>query len=209
MLKIEEQIYTNNNNILTEIVNKLNELVSDFNNDVIIKRIKDIIVLLNIAINENKKNYETIIELLKKLDKKIDNQKKDFLYYPEGIYEGQVINNRREGKGFFYYTEEGKSYNGEWKNDMREGRGIETWEDGDKFEGYFINGQREGRGIYYFHDGDRFEGQYRNGKREGPGIYYYKNGDRKISNYFNDNSVGKVIKIFASGQIQIYEYDNL
>ena len=35
-----------------------------------------------------------------------------------------------------------------YKNDKREGRGIETWPDGERFEGYFINDLRNGKGVY-------------------------------------------------------------
>ena len=61
------------------------------------------------------------------------------------------MNGKREGKGKFYYNIEDymeKVYDGEWKNDMREGRGIETWTDGERFEGYFINDLRNGKGVY-------------------------------------------------------------
>ena len=43
------------NNILLEIMNKLENIIKDINNDIIIKRIKDIIIIINKLINDNKK----------------------------------------------------------------------------------------------------------------------------------------------------------
>ena len=97
----------------------------------------------------------------------------------------------------------GKVYDGEWKNDMREGKGIEIWPDGDRFEGHFLNDLRDGRGIYYYYDGERHEGYYKNGKKEGIGLFYYTNGDLKVCNYFNDKQIGKIILLTANGEVQV------
>ena len=50
---------------------------------------------------------------------------------------------------------------------------------GNRYEGEWKNGLREGKGIYYFNDGDRYEGDFKNDKREGKGIFYYNNGQWK------------------------------
>ena len=57
---------------------------------------------------------------------------------------------------------------------MKNGKGIFYFNDGDRYEGDFRNDEREGLGIMYFNDGDRYEGDYREGKPEGKGIYYLK-----------------------------------
>ena len=52
------------------------------------------------------------------------------------------------------------------------------WNDGDRYEGEWRNDKKEGKGIYYYNTepwkGDRYEGDNRNGKKEGKGIYYWK-----------------------------------
>ena len=60
MFTLNNNIYSNNNNILFDIVNKLENIIKDINNDIIIKRIRDIIILMNNLINDNKKNIELI-----------------------------------------------------------------------------------------------------------------------------------------------------
>ena len=82
-------------------------------------------------------------------------------------------------------------YIGEWKNNMREGKG--TYYNPftkDKYEGEFKNGKAYGTGTLYYNNGDIFKGQFKNWSKEGFGIYYYKNGDRYEGNFKNGNPDG-------------------
>ena len=218
---LNQKIFTQNNIILSNSVYQLNELINQINDEILAKRFRDIILIMNKTLNENKSNYEKIIKLIENLNKKIDllsnynmnnGSKIVVKNYPEGRYEGELVNNKREGKGKMYYLNNqeylGKVYDGEWKNDLREGKGIEAWSDGERFEGYFKNDKRIGKGIYYFNKGDRYEGEFKNGKKDGFGIYYYENGNKKIGNFFNDNIIGKYIYITASNEIYIKEDKN-
>ena len=58
---INNKIYTNNNNILLEIINDLQQLINYSKDNIIIKRLSDSIIKLNDIINENKKNTQLII----------------------------------------------------------------------------------------------------------------------------------------------------
>ena len=46
-------------------------------------------------------------------------------------------------------------YNGDWINDKKEGKGIMIYNNGDKYDGNWKNDIREGEGKIYF-----FEGYY-------------------------------------------------
>ena len=228
MFSLNDELFNNQNIILCEVVSELEKIQKDFNNQILINRISDIIKIMNNAINENKEKFEEIIKQIKELKSKIDNlapieelkskidnltkninfwPKRETKYYPEGRYEGEIVNGKREGKGKFYYNNDedymGKVYDGEWKNDMREGRGIETWTDDERFEGYFINDLRNGKGVYYYQNGERYEGNYKNGKKEGRGFTFYNNGDLKICNYYNDDQIGKIVLITVNGDVQV------
>lgn len=239
MIDINNQIFSNNNSVLISVTNELKELIQTLNDDIIIKRIGNIINIMNNAIKENKKNYEKIIGLIQSMNKKLEtltnktNIKIGVKNYPEGKYEGELVNNMREGKGKLYYLDNaaymGKIYTGEWKNDLRNGKGVETWKDGERFVGDFLNDKREGYGIYYYADGGRYEGNWKNGKREGYGIYYYadgdryegsfkndkrngqgvyyfKNGDREMGNYYNGDTIGKAVLLKANNEVEIKNY---
>ncbi len=109
IFNLNNKIYSNNNNILLGIINDLQQIMNNMNDNIIIKRISDIIIKLNIIINENKKNIELIrndIQLMinkfdeLKFNNNINNNKE--LKYKNGKYLGQVINDKREGKGIWY-----------------------------------------------------------------------------------------------------------
>lgn len=47
----------------------------------------------------------------------------------------------------------GARYEGQWKDDLQHGYGIETWNDGSKYEGNYLNGKKQGKGVYIWADG--------------------------------------------------------
>ena len=51
MLNFNNKIYSNNNNILLQIINDLNQLIYSINDNIIIKRISDIINKINYIVN--------------------------------------------------------------------------------------------------------------------------------------------------------------
>ncbi len=46
-------------------------------------------------------------------------------------------------------------YKGDFLNNKREGKGIYIFSNGDKYEGHYKKDKREGKGIYYYDDGER------------------------------------------------------
>ena len=54
-----------------------------------------------------------------------------------------------EGHGVYYWTDEECRYEGDWVNDNREGHGIEYYADGSRFNGNWVNDEKEGRGVLY------------------------------------------------------------
>ena len=60
-------------------------------------------------------------------------------------------------------------YDGDWKNDRREGMGSTRYASGDKYEGGWRAGQREGRGRAMYANRDRYEGEWKSDKKQGFG----------------------------------------
>ena len=54
---------------------------------------------------------------------------------------------------------------------MRNGYGIDKWEDGREYTGMHANDQKSGIGRMVYKDGDIYDGKYQNGKRHGVGVY--------------------------------------
>ena len=54
-----------------------------------------------------------------------------------------------EGKGIFKWPD-GRVYEGEYKNDKKDGYGEFEWADGRKYKGYWKNGKQHGEGEFFF-----------------------------------------------------------
>ena len=70
--------------------------------------------------------------------------------YDDGSkYEGDWREDKKEGNGIYQFIKRSK-YKGQWKNDKRDGNGTFTWKDGDKYIGEYKNGEKvKGKGKFY------------------------------------------------------------
>ena len=197
---LNNQTYSNNNNILLGIINELNQIANSSHENLTIKRIGDIIIKMNFIINENKKNHESIMNQFTILQNKFDqlNQKLNI----------NNINNQQELKGIT--KGHNWRYVGQVVNGLREGKGICYWDVGDRYEGDYKKDNKDGKGIYYWNiepfRGDIYEGDFRNDKPEGKGIYYFHAGDRKMGDYYDDNPIGKHVTLKRNGEVKIDNY---
>ena len=226
-------IISNNNEILLETVNELNKIKTCCKDDFIIKSLDDTLKKLNNISTENKKSFEIIKEDIAKLYKTIDelkintNLSNKELIFEDGKYIGQVMNGVPEGKGIFYYKNgsryegeyngngiyyyehepfKGNIYDGGWKNDKQDGKGIFYFNDGDVYEGDWKNGGQRGKGIYHYNNGDRYEGDFKNRTMDGKGIYFYNNGQRYEGDFRNGKREGKGVFYFNNGDRSMGDY---
>ena len=209
---INLNIVSNYFNILINIIDDLKQTKKISKENLVIKRIGDIIQKINSIVNENKKNTEMIINYIKNLEKKVDKLgegNKNIIYKQEikmrdRLYIGQVVDGVPEGIGVMY-LDGGNVFKGEFKNGIYEGKGIYYFNNGDKYEGDFKDGKREGKGIDYYnagpYKGDRYEGEYKNGLKEGKGIYYWNNGDREMGDFSKDKRIGLHVKLTKNKEI--------
>jgi len=205
------KLYSNNNNILIEIVNDLQQLMNNSKDNLIIQALGGIINKMNYIIKENQKNLELIRKEIStsynKLNNKIDklkiNQEIDF---KDGKYTGETINGKAEGKGIKYYKN-GDKYEGDWKNGIKEGKGIYYYKNGGRYEGDWKNSLGEGKGIHYYKNGDIYEGGYKNGLKEGKGIIYYNNGDRRMGDYSKDKPIGMHVILTQDGEVKTKNFN--
>lgn len=64
------------------------------------------------------------------------------------------------GFGKYCYTS-GNIYEGDWKNDIKEGKGVLTFSTGDIYDGNWLTNKRDGYGIYIYNSGDRYYGVWK------------------------------------------------
>ena len=62
-------------------------------------------------------------------------------------------------------------YEGELKDNKRQGKGMHIWPNGDKYEGEWFDDQKHGQGTFTWSDGDKYEGEWNEGKKEGKGKF--------------------------------------
>ena len=66
-----------NNYKLCDVVKKLEDIIKDINNDIIIKRIKDIIIIMDSLLNDNNKKIELIKKDIQDLNNNMINKIKN------------------------------------------------------------------------------------------------------------------------------------
>ena len=160
----------------------------------------------------------------------VDSIKKDLEYdqknLENGIYEGEIVNKKREGYGKYIFNN-GNYYIGQFKNGLRNGKGATYYKNNHIMnEGTFVDNLLEGEGKFYDIDGSYYIGQFsqtmkhgkgkdydKNGnilyegdfvmnKREGKGKYIYANGDYYIGDFVNNVYHGNGIEYYKNGNIR-------
>ena len=73
IFNLNNKIYSNNNNILLEIIKDLQTIINNSKDNIIIKILSNVIIKLNNIINENQKNFELIRKDISMLYTKLSN----------------------------------------------------------------------------------------------------------------------------------------
>jgi S1-C subfamily serine protease/antitoxin component YwqK of YwqJK toxin-antitoxin module len=110
-------------------------------------------------------------------------------YYSEGVtmkWEGGCINGKANGYGILTKYKNGEyesTYEGEFKDGIREGKGKFTHKDKTVAIGNFKNGQLTGLGTRTSEEGTKYEGEFINYREHGKGVMTSANG-AKFEGFF-------------------------
>ena len=74
-------------------------------------------------------------------------------------------NGKKYGKGTMTYSNGANKYEGDWKDDKKNGQGTYIFPDGEKYEGEFNDDNFNGQGTYTFPDGEKYEGDWKDDKK--------------------------------------------
>lgn len=129
------------------------------------------------------------------LDQIIFKTKKKFA---DSTYEGDLLNERRHGLGRMFY-DSGRYYFGEWRHDLREGRGMEHYTNGNNYKGFFVRGKADGIGIFRWANGEIYEGEWKEGLKHGKGIFKGEHGDYYIGFWKNSKAEGWGKHVWPNG----------
>ena len=89
------------------------------------------------------------------------------------FFKGNFQNGLRNGNGI-WKRNPGNSdkYEGEYKDDKKDGEGVFIWENGNMYKGSFCNDQKHGYGEMRWNDGSFFKGNWENNLHLGESILY-------------------------------------
>ena len=99
----------------------------------------------------------------------------EVLFSTEAVYNGTLKENRRTGKGVYHKGTE--RYEGDWKNDKRNGYGVQMMEDGTLIKGDWKENIPHGNGTILYEQGDKgyYSGDLKKGKKHGFGTEVSRN----------------------------------
>lgn len=96
-------------------------------------------------------------------------------------------------------------YIGDWKDNCKEGFGIQHYKKGDKYEGMWAVDKRHGQGTYWRNEGGKlrreYTGDWFEDRMHGRGTFFYKNGDRYDGYWVNGLPQGEGRMIYANENI--------
>ena len=76
---------------------------------------------------------------------------------------------------------------GEWKNDVRSGKGKFTWPNQSYYEGGFLNDNFHGNGeMYWSTSKNKYVGNWMDGVQNGQGTMTYNDGSKYSGNWVNN-----------------------
>jgi hypothetical protein len=137
----------------------------------------------------------------------------EFLQPP--IYDCPEVMRIREESGPFNYVNDGEprqkralvtidneaKYQGEWVDDIRDGRGYQIWPDGSLYEGSWKNNKANGSGRLIHADGDVYEGEWKDDKAHGYGVYMHADGARYEGYWSEDKQHGRGVEQWPDGAV--------
>ena len=121
------------------------------------------------------------------------------------VYEGHWKDDLRTGAGYEIYAN-GNFYRGEFLNGKAHGKGYYKWANGEYYDGHWDQGQKEGYGEWLSHDGETYIGHWKEGKASGTGCYTWKNGDKYDGEWLQCLKHGKGQDLFANGDSYTGQY---
>ena len=172
-------------------------------------------------------------------DEKINGYGKLFCYNLFS-YHGNFINNNIEGNGIMYHNIPNNEsnddntpihYDGQFKNNQKNGYGVEKYFNNDYYEGYFLNGFKNGKGTLYNQNGTvkikglwnlgasvdtkhittyykngnlKYKGEYNGKIKHGKGVFCLENGNILFDGLFKEDKFIEG-KLYGKGNILLFE----
>ncbi|KAL5255960.1 hypothetical protein ACHWQZ_G011243 [Mnemiopsis leidyi] len=119
-----------------------------------------------------------------------------------GQYIGQTLNQVRHGHGKYLYDNTFFTYEGDWLEGVKHGKGKLSMRDGGYYDGDFVNGEITGKGERLWSNGNIYVGEFEQGELCGTGQMKYSDGRRYTGQWTGNKYEGK--GTLHSGEGDIY-----
>ena len=101
--------------------------------------------------------------------------------------------------------QEASRYIGDWRDNCKEGFGIQFYKNGDKYEGMWAMDKKHGQGTYWRSENSKlrreYTGDWFEDKKHGRGTFFFKNSDRYDGYWVNGMPQGEGRMIYSNGNI--------
>ena len=147
----------------------------------------------DLFLQKHKAQYPLAVEELKKLQpltQEIFDLNVIEMY--GNTYIGEADYGIRYGRGAYIFGKEGTTYIGYWDKGMQFVKG-KVFDRSNRliFEGEYKNGLRDGKGVYNYQGGEKYEGMFAKGLKDGKGIFTWNDGLKWDGNFKKDNLEGE------------------
>ena len=116
---------------------------------------------------------------------------------PDGMtsYDGEYLDDRRNGFGVCYYNNGSINYVGNWTDNLRNGGGVGyRLSDGTMHAGKWYNNTPDGYGARFDRNGNLIDvSNYENGVRTGKSVSFDENGNIVVSVYENGEKISEFL----------------
>jgi clan AA aspartic protease (TIGR02281 family) len=125
---------------------------------------------------------------------------------PDGSqYVGEFKDNKKNGRGIQTWPNKSQ-YVGEFRDDKQNGQGAYTWVDGSEYVGEFRDNMQFGQGTHTAHDGSKYVGEFKYSMPDGQGTYTSPEGSKYIGEFKDGLRNGHGEFTFANGDRYVGEF---
>ena len=153
-------------------------------------------------------------------------------YENKTVYVGELTDGKRNGQGARTYVGNGLAYVGEYRNDLKVGKGKlfdfklnkfvfdglwgqdkrngygELTKENVIYKGNYVNDKMEGKGTQIWSNGDVYDGEFKDDVRNGKGKMVFANGDSYDGPFVNGKMHGRGVYTWKNGEKYIGEFKN-
>lgn len=80
-------------------------------------------------------------------------------------------------------------YAGQFKENLKQGKGVTKNKDGSIYIGNWANNKRHGQGTFYYPNGDIYDGQWKDGFKHGQGTYHFADKNCILEGTWNNGQM--------------------